>query len=224
MFYYIILVLVTIYLILKYVYSHWERNGFPFKEPTVPFGNLLPLIQKKRSFGTVMFDLYNSTYEPFIGIYLLFRPAILVKDAELVRHILVKDFNAFHDRGVYCNETHDPVSANLFAMPGQKWRHTRSKLTPTFTSGKLKNMMATILKVGDDLTTHINPLAIGEKTVEMKEMMTCYTLNLIASVFFGLDINTFDDPNHQFRLIAKELVSDDILPGLRVAANFLCPK
>lgn len=225
MFYYIILVAIAIYLVLKYVYAHWERSGFPYNEAVIPFGSLLPVVLKKRSFGTAIFDVYNSAYEPFIGIYLLFRPALLVRDAELVRNILVKDFNSFHDRGIYCNEANDPTSASLFALPGQKWKFMRTKLTPTFTSGKLKQMMPALLEVGEDLVTYVRAKAMAkEQTIEIDDTMTRYVLNALASVFFGQQVNTFVEQNAEFRQIAKLMTPESFLEGLRSTASFLCPK
>jgi cytochrome P450 family 6 len=224
MIYFILFGLSAIYLVLKYVYSHWQRSGFPYKDPNIPFGNLVSVIQKKRSFGTAIFDLYNKSHEPFIGIYLFFRPALLVRDADLVRNVLIKDFDSFHDRGVHCDEVNDPTSANLFALPGVKWRNMRAKLTPTFTSGKLKSMMPTLLDVADVLNAHLTPKANDNQIVEMKETMTCYVLNIIGSVFFGFNVDTFADPNTEFRQIAKDMIPDGFFEGLRATASFLCPK
>ncbi len=223
MFQYLGLVLVCLYLVLKYFYSYWERKKFPYIKPVIPFGNLRPIVQKKRSFGTAIYDLYTSTKEPFIGIYLFFRPALLVRDAELVKRILIKDFASFHDRGVYVDEENDPMSGSLFSLEGEKWKKLRQQLSPTFTSGKLKNMMPTIMKVVDELQDYVKPLAEKGETIEMKDLMSRYVIDIIASVIFGCEVNTIRDPEHEFRSIGKKL-NAGVLQAFRGAAVFLCPR
>lgn len=114
-----------LYMVLKHYYSYWDREGFPNIKPAIPFGNLKSLVKKERSFGTAIYDLYNKTKEPFIGVYLFFRPALLIRDADLIRNVLVNDFQHFHDRGVYCDQKNDPMSANLFSLPGEEWKTLR---------------------------------------------------------------------------------------------------
>ena len=215
--------ILLIYIYLKHVYSYWDRNEFPNLIPIIPFGNLIDVAKKKRSFGLAIYDLYNSTKEPFIGVYLFFRPAILVRDAHLAKKMMTSEFNSFHDRGVYCNEKVDPMSTNLFALSGEKWKNLRQKLTPTFTSGKLKNMMPTILDVAHKLQERMRKSADSNEIVEMKNMSACFVVDIIASVIFGIEVDTINNPDNEFRSIVRNS-NRKFLNGLRAAATFICPK
>lgn len=139
----LLLTLLLVFVFVKYVYSYWDRKGFPCLQPSIPFGCLGPLVIKELCFGEVIRNVYMTTRAPFVGIYLLFRPALLIRDPELVKRILMTDFDYFHDRGLHYDEENDPIGAFLLAMPGQKWKDMRAKLTPIFTSGKLKQMLIT---------------------------------------------------------------------------------
>lgn len=162
----------AIFLYIRYVYSHWRRHGFPFLQPTFPFGNLGLVASRKAAFGVNIYELHKQSQERFVGMFMLLRPAILIRDATLVKRILGVDFNYFHDRGVYCNPQYDPLSENMFAMSGHRWKSLRAKLTPTFTSGKLKNMMSTILAEGDRLQQYLEPHAADNAVVEMKDLLS----------------------------------------------------
>lgn len=81
-------------------------------------------------------ELYRSTSEPFIGIFMLLKPLLFIRDPELIHSILVTDFQHFSDRDFYLNEDDEPLTANLVALRGQRWRYMRAKLTPAFTPNK----------------------------------------------------------------------------------------
>lgn len=221
---YVVLVLTLVYFYLRYVYSHWQRNGIPYLKPSIPLGNLGPVARRQCSFGINIYDLYRKTTEPFVGIYLFFRPAILVRDADLTKLILVDNFNQFHDRGTLYNPAIDSVSAHLFHMPGKLWRDRRSKISPAFTSGKIKSMMPTILNETDNLLNYMNKLADKGEVVKVKKLIDRYTMNVTGSAGFGLDINTIDEPNHEFFRIEELINSPDLWNTLRVAFTFLCPR
>lgn len=121
-----------------------------------------------------IYDLYKSTKGPVVGTYLTLRPALLIREAQLAHDVLVKDFASFHDRGVYVDEENDPISAGLFAMEGAKWKSLRAKLTPSFTSGKLKAMFETSDAVGDKLIAHLDAIVpkTGSQELEMKSWMS----------------------------------------------------
>lgn len=164
----------ALYFYLRHVYSYWTRHGFAHLEPSIPVGNLGLVVRRETSFGLCLFDLYKRTTEPFVGIYMLFKPVLLVRDASLARQMLSTDFNSFHDRGVYCNPKYDPLSENLFAMTGPRWRTLRAKLSPSFTSGKLRNMLSTIAVESDRLQAYMADRAASQEVVEMKDLLSRY--------------------------------------------------
>ncbi|XP_020296488.1 cytochrome P450 6d3-like, partial [Pseudomyrmex gracilis] len=120
-----------------------------------------------------------------IGTYTFFKPNLVIADLDLVRIVLTKEFASFHDRGYYCNEKVDPLSGNLFLLPGRKWRNLRVKLTPTFTSGKLKQMFEVLKDCGEELATSLEEEAKTESCIEIKEIFARYTIDVIMSAAFG---------------------------------------
>jgi len=67
------------------------------------------------------------------------------------------------------NEEVDPLNAkNLFMMGGQKWKDMRSKLVPTFTSGKMKAMFPLILECAVQFDEHLQKMADANKIFEAK--------------------------------------------------------
>lgn len=208
----LIVLLFTLFLLVRNQYSYWKRAGIPSIAPSIPFGNLLSVVRKQRSFGTAIYDLYKQTSEPFVGIYLFFRPAILIRDAELVNNVLTRDFQHFHDRGTYYDTKADYLSGNLFSLPGEEWKSLRTRLTTAFTSEKLKGIFPIVLNVGKELVKFMKPLA---------DKIDC-----LASTLFGLEgISTPTDPNHEFRTSGMKYNDNSKIIGvIRRSLSFVCPK
>lgn len=224
MFAFVSIVVLAVILFLKYVYSYWDRNDFPNLKPKIPYGNVKGVAKRTQSFGVAIYELYKATTEPFIGIYLFFRPALLIRDLSLVRKMLLNDFNYFHDRGLYYNEAHDPMSTSLFTLPGKKWRDLRQTMTPAFTSGKIKNMFSTYLAVGQKLQQCIALKAANNEVVDMRDFVTRFVIDIIASVAYGIDIDSFKNPKNDFKVIATDSTSPSFFNNVRGAGIFLCPK
>lgn len=203
---YIGIVLLLIYFWFKKKFSFWENHGFPFVPGKFPLGSVGDM-----GFSIHSSDLLKKFYDenrgkaPGVGLYFMTSPVLLPTEPELVKDILVRHFDHFHDRGFYFNEKDDPLSGHLFSLSGQKWKELRAKLSPTFTSGKMKMMFGSVSTVSDRMIKFIKPDADNNGNVEMKEILSSFTTEVISSVAFGFESNCLGNPSNQFRKVADSV-------------------
>lgn len=201
---FIVVVLLVIFFWFKKKFTFWDNTGFPSVPGTFPLGSV-----GEMGFKTSSSDLFKRFYDenkgkaPGVGLYFMTAPAFLPLEPELVKDILVRNFESFHDRGFYLNEKDDPLSGHLFFTSGQKWKDLRAKLSPTFTSGKIKGMFETVSTVCDRMINFIEPSAEIGEGVEMKEILSSFTTEVISSVAFGLETKCLGNPNNEFRKMAN---------------------
>ncbi|XP_067627256.1 cytochrome P450 6a9-like [Eurosta solidaginis] len=197
-----------LYYLLHQRMNYWRYRGIPHDPPHFLAGNLKGLL-KTRSFAEILLEIYqhHRGTGPFCGYYLFQRPAVLVLDRALIKNILIKDFHNFADRGLFHNERDDPLTGHLFRLDGSKWRGLRSKLTPTFSTGKMKFMFPTILKVADQLMNAVEKrLAVDACVWDWKDMMACFTTDVIGNCAFGIECNSLQDPNAEFRVMGRKII------------------
>jgi cytochrome P450 family 6 len=192
----------------KWTYQYWRRRNFPYLEPRIPFGNIISPFGQKESNGIDLkrqYDTMKSKGWKHGGLYNMLKPTYLVLDLDYIKNIMIKDFQYFTDRGLYYNEKDDPLSAHLFAIGGQKWRNLRTKLTPTFTSGKMKMMFQTLVDCEPNLLQKIENDRVAKVPTDIKEALGCFTTDIIGSCAFGLDFNTFAEENSPFREYGRKV-------------------
>lgn len=190
----------AIYAYFKMSYNYWQSKGVPYVEPIFPYGSIKGYGTKLHS-SEFMQRIYNQfkATSKFVGLYIFARPAMLIFDMELIKNVLVKDFDHFTDRGVYYNKEDDPLAAHLFAVDGPEWRVLRPKLTSTFTSGKMKFMFPTVVEVGDRLRETLLKMVRQNDELEIKDVLARYTTDVIGTCAFGIECNSLENPNAEFR-------------------------
>lgn len=182
--------------------------GIACEDPHILFGSFRGL-QTERGFWQIWQEYYErfKGSGPFAGFYWFFKPAVFVLDPELIKLILVKDFAKFADRGLYHNEKDDPLSGQLFFLDGVKWKNIRNKLTPTFTSGKMKYMFPTVIKVGQELIGTMQQMVENDGSViEVKDLMARFTTDVIGTCAFGIECSSLKDPNAEFRVMGRKSI------------------
>lgn len=183
-----VLGIIILYLWKKLTY--WKGRGVPYARP-------LMFSEKTRGFGKTLHvskfhtEMYNQFKGkgPVGGMTLFTSPILMILDLDLIKNIMIKDFNVFPNRKAYFNEKDDPLTAHLVNLEDDEWRSLRTKLTPTFSSGKLKMMLPTIIKVTDILISTLGKAVAKSSSVEIKEFLSRYTVDVIGTTAFGLECN-----------------------------------
>ncbi|KAJ6635343.1 putative cytochrome P450 6a14 [Pseudolycoriella hygida] len=195
----------ALYFWIRRRFQFFKENGFPFERPTFPFGNLKGV---GRNFHQVykIKELYEKFKgkAPAFGIYFFVSPNVVVTDLELVKNVLVRDFDNFHNRGLFFNEKDDPLGAQLFTIEDAEWKKMRGKLTPTFTSGKMKMMFETVVEIADLMKKQFEKNS-QSGVIEVKEALASFTTDVIGNVAFGLEMNSISDPDAKFRQMGKKI-------------------
>lgn len=219
-----ILIIILVSLVRKQ-YTHWNQFDIPHLKAKFPFGNLESVAKKERSFGTAIYDIYNNSTDRILGFYMFFKPALLIRDPILIKNILATDFAYFHDRGIYVDAERDPMSANLFSLEGEEWKNLRTRLTPAFTSGKLKGMFENIKNIGSNLVNFLQSQTKEQAEIEIRDISLRYVTDCLAMIAFGQDgVSSIDDPNHEFMINAKKYNSDkNVIDMIRRISIFICP-
>ncbi|XP_070507375.1 probable cytochrome P450 6a14 [Chironomus tepperi] len=187
------------WLFFKMKFNYFKKLDIPHKQPRIPFGNMQGFKRKLHSshYFRNLYEEFKRT-SPFCGIYLFTKPSYLIIDLELVKSILVKDFAYFHDRGMYYNLKDDPLSGHLLNLEGEKWKKLREKLTPTFTSGKMRYMFKTIIDVAEKFETFMDKSIVENDEPEIKGILARFTTNIIGTCAFGIECNTFEEKDSKF--------------------------
>lgn len=191
-------------------YKYWKTNGIPHPAVEFPYGNIKGALTTEH-----ISDILNRFYQefkgtgPFVGFFFLLRRTVLAVDIEFIKKVLVKDFQYFENRGFYYNEHDEPLSGHLFNIDVPKWRKLRSKLTPTFTSGKMKFMFPTITQVANHFRDVLGK-CVDETTepLEMKELLGRFTVDVIGSTAFGIECKCLDDPTAQFLRMGQRIFKE----------------
>nr|XP_022913704.1 cytochrome P450 6k1-like [Onthophagus taurus] len=201
-------------------FGYWKKRKVPFLKPTPIFGNFYECLTFKKSIGEMLQDMYKQIPDKVFGIWVFNKPHVVIKDPELIKMVLVKDFQYFSDRTVAADEKADSISSNiLFVLRNPEWKVIRKMMTPAFTSGKIKSMIPLMAEAGDEMVQYIEK-RVNLPTVESKEICAKYATDVITSCAFGVQGRCFQKEDAKFRQVGKDMFEPNFTNGVRGISYF----
>ncbi|XP_030221068.1 thromboxane-A synthase isoform X1 [Gadus morhua] len=174
-------------------YSTLSRCGIKHPRPLPFFGNLF-------MFRQGFLDPINQiirTHGRVCGYYIGRRPIVVLADPDIIRQVTVKGFSTFPNR-LNNNFAPKPMSDCLLMLRDEQWKRVRSVLTPSFSSAKMREMVPLINTATDVLMNNLDAHAESGAAFDFHRCSGCFTMDVIASVAFGTQLDSQSNPDDPF--------------------------
>ncbi|XP_026813244.1 cytochrome P450 6k1-like [Rhopalosiphum maidis] len=200
----LISVFAAIYYYSTSTYDKWRKLNIPYVPPVPLFGNAFKMLTRLEH----PIDMFERMYYLFpdaklFGYYQMRNSMLMVRDPELINTILVKDFSYFTDHGIDLDPSMSVLASSLFFSNGQRWRTMRQKLSPGFTSGKLKDTYCQINECSDEMVSGIVETLEKTDRLDVKTMTGGFSTDVIGTCAFGLKLDAIKNDDSKFRRYTK---------------------
>lgn len=155
----------------------------------------------------------------------LFTPAITLCDPELIKDVLVKNFDHFTDHQSFIDENTDPIfGRNIVSLKGERWREMRNTLSPSFTASKMKFMFNLVSKCAQTFVDYFKNHSDEAELFEGKEIFTKFTNDVIASVAFGINVDSLENKNNDFYTKGRDATNFSVFRIIKMFLFLFFPR
>ncbi|XP_069493934.1 cholesterol 24-hydroxylase-like isoform X2 [Ambystoma mexicanum] len=185
-------------------YIHRKYDHIPGPPRDSFFFGHLRLFMEIMKRNELIYDLlveWVEKYGPVMRLYFLYTPVIMITSPEAIKEILMSP-----------KYTKDKFYNRIFSMFGVRffgnglvtdrnydhWHKQRRIMDPAFSRTYLMNIMGSFNEKAEELMEVLAEKADGRREVRMHEMMSRTTLDVIAKVAFGMELNALHDDSTPF--------------------------
>ncbi|XP_023224264.1 cytochrome P450 3A41-like [Centruroides sculpturatus] len=189
----------------------FQRYGIPGPKPNFITGNMNEFHEKRNK----CIDEWLQQYGNIFGFFFGAKPYLVCNDLELIKILQVKEFKNFANKDLVLPDSGIPHKLYTHFMELQhdeKWKNTRSILSTSFSSGKIK-MMSTLME--DPINIFLKKIEkLNGKPFDILEYFKKLTFDVICSSAFGIKTDVQNNETSKFIQSAHtifEVDSTDIL-------------
>uniref|UniRef100_A0A1B0CVT3 Cytochrome n=1 Tax=Lutzomyia longipalpis TaxID=7200 RepID=A0A1B0CVT3_LUTLO len=172
----------------------WAEKGVPYIRGLPFIGIFGKSILLLKNFSVIFSELHHHKRqkdEPISGFYFLKTPCLIVRDIELIKRILVKDFHSFPNRLLEVNPKNDGIAANFLPISrGVAWREFRKVFTRSLTPAHIN----TFYPLGQEIVKNLEAKLLdgtqltGSNVYNVLELALQFTCDM--TFLFGFGIHT----------------------------------
>ena len=132
---------------------------------------------------------WMSKYGPTFICYYGIKPIIMTEDLEIIKSVMVKNFDSFINRTTMPWLLNKEKVPNLFRMWDEQWCRVHRIVTPTFSSKKLRMMSPLIQESCERLRNKMVAISGTDNSVDVWEWFGIFTMEVILATAFSRDIS-----------------------------------
>ncbi|XP_016419101.1 cytochrome P450 3A27-like [Sinocyclocheilus rhinocerous] len=199
--------LVLLVITLLFIYGVWphgffKKLGVPGPRPWPFFGTLLSYTKGLCNFDMECAKKYGKVW----GIYDGRLPILMVTDLEMIKVIMVKEcYSNFINRRKRTTGLAGPFADGIIMVKDERWKRMRSTLSPYFTSGRLKEIFPIAVTHADRFIKNMQKKD-NKQPVKVKEVVAPYSLDVVTSSSFSVDIDSINNADDPFVTNIKKFI------------------
>ncbi|XP_058536475.1 cytochrome P450 3A6-like [Ochotona princeps] len=219
-------VLVATSLVLLYLYGT-STHGL-FKKLGIPGPTPLPFLGTLMGYRKGVWDLDMKCFKKYghmWGLYDGRLPVLVITDPDMLKAVLLEEcYSSFTNRRPF-----GPMGfmkSSVTNSKDEEWKRIRTLLSPTFTSGKIKEMLPIIAHYGDVLVKNLSQEAEKGKPVNLNKIFEAYSIDVITATSFGVNIDSLRNPHDPFLKNLRRLLNLNFFSPLHFSVTlfpFLTP-
>ncbi|MBN3306390.1 CP3AR protein, partial [Amia calva] len=188
-------------LVLAYgIWPHgfFNKFGIPGPRPLPFLGSFFEYRKGLHKFDLECFQKYGKIWGIFEGR----KPLLFTMDTSMIKSIMVKEcYSLFTNRRDM--KLMGPMYDSLTVVKDEKWKRIRSVISPSFTSGRLKDVFPIVKQYADTLVTNLQN---KDQTVQIKDFIGPYSMDVVTSTSFSVNVDSLNNPNDPFLINIKKML------------------
>ncbi|KAF7663308.1 hypothetical protein LDENG_00213630 [Lucifuga dentata] len=213
----LLVALITLILVYAYwPYGTFKHLGIPGPKPIPFFGTMLEYRKGFTNFDTECFQKYGKTW----GIYDGRQPVLCITDPATIKAVLIKEcYSLFTNRRNF--RLNGPLYDAVSIAEDEQWKRIRAVLSPSFTSGRLKEMFDIMKRHSANLINSMKKKSDKDEALELKEFFGPYSMDVVTSTSFSVDLDSLNNPSDPFVTNIKKMLKFDLFnPVFLIVAFF----
>ncbi|XP_046750735.1 cytochrome P450 9e2-like [Diprion similis] len=189
--------------------SYFKNRGIPYLPGTPLLGNMGDVFFSRKSLTDTILHAYNYNRDAkYVGFFDFASPVVVIRDPELITQVSIKSFESFPDHKMFAEEVPDLfLKDSLFGLKGERWKDTRTLLSPAFTSSKMKTMFKLVKECSVNLVRHLKTRGGDANLFDVRNILARYTNDVILTSAFGISMDSLEEPENDFYSIGTEAVN-----------------
>lgn len=195
----LICVLITLIFILYVHYvlrklNYWNLRGVPNNKPVTPLGDLINCFVRGKNMFDVFCEFYNKfkrSGHRYAGFYFTTGPILIIIDKDLIKRVLVNDYDHFNSHGMYGNKEKLYLSGNVMCAESDKWKLLRDMINHVSSTSKSNKVLPITeiyaKKFIDTINFNIN------ESINIFNIYQRYIVDVASNFYMGLDQESFTD-------------------------------
>uniref|UniRef100_A0A6Q2X5D0 unspecific monooxygenase n=1 Tax=Esox lucius TaxID=8010 RepID=A0A6Q2X5D0_ESOLU len=206
----LLVLLITLIVVYGYwPYGYFTKLGIPGPKPLPFVGTMMEYKKGFFNFDSECFQKYGRIW----GIYDGRQPVLCTMDRTMIKTILIKEcYNIFTNRRNF--QMNGELYDGLTVAEDDTWKRIRSVLSPSFTTGRLKEMFGIMKQHSSNLLNGMKKKAENGLAIELKEFFGPYSMDVVTSTAFSVNIDSLNNPSDPFVSNIKKMLKFDLFSPL----------